>query len=45
MYEIPSRTDVRKVVVTDESIDGKMKPLLLTKNEQVVLEGEQASSA
>jgi ATP-dependent Clp protease ATP-binding subunit ClpX len=45
MYEIPSRTDVRKVVVTDESIDGKMKPLLLTKNEQLVLEGEQASSA
>ena len=45
MYEIPSRTDVRNVVVTDESIDGKMKPLLLTKNEQVVLEGEQASSA
>ena len=45
MYEIPSRTDVRKVVVTDESIDGKMKPLLLSKNEQLVLEGEQASSA
>src|SRR5579859_3175202 len=45
MYEIPSRTDVRRVVVTDESIDGKMKPLLLSKNEQLVLEGEQASSA
>jgi ATP-dependent Clp protease ATP-binding subunit ClpX len=45
MYEIPSRTDVRKVVVTDGSIEGKSKPLLLTKNEQVVLEGEQASSA
>ena len=45
MYEIPSRTDVRKVVVTDGAIEGNSKPLLLTKNEQVVLEGEQASSA
>ncbi|MGH2377397.1 MAG: ATP-dependent Clp protease ATP-binding subunit ClpX [Candidatus Limnocylindria bacterium] len=45
MYEIPSRSDVRKVVVTDGSIDGKTKPLLLTKNEQLVLEDEQASSA
>ncbi|MEK7860873.1 MAG: AAA family ATPase, partial [Chloroflexota bacterium] len=45
MYEIPSRTDVRKVVVTAESIEGKMKPLLLSKTEQLVLEGEQANSA
>ena len=45
MYEIPSRTDVRKVVVTAEAIDGKVKPLLLSKNEQLVLEGDEASSA
>ena len=45
MYEIPSRVDVRKVVVTAEAIEGKVKPLLLTKNEQLVLEGDEASSA
>jgi len=45
MYEIPSRTDVRRVVVTAESIEGKVKPLLLSKNEQLVLEGDEASSA
>ena len=45
MYEIPSRSDVRKVVVTAEAINGKVKPLLLSKNEQLVLEGDEASSA
>ena len=45
MYEIPSRTDVRRVVVTAEAIEGKVKPLLLSKNEQLVLEGDEASSA
>src|SRR3989475_4919226 len=44
MYEIPSRTDVRKVVVTAESIEGRMKPLLLSKNEQLVLEGDEATA-
>ena len=45
MYEIPSRTDVRKVVVTAESIEGRMKPLLLSKNEQQVLEGDEATAS
>ncbi len=45
MYEIPSRADVRKVVVTAEAILGKANPLLLSKNEQLVLEGDEASSA
>src|SRR5438445_13602 len=45
MYEIPSRADVRKVVVTAEAIEGKTNPLLLSKNEQLVLEGDEASSA
>src|ERR671931_626197 len=43
MYEIPSRSDVRKVVVTAESIEGRMKPLLLSKNEQQVLEGDETA--
>ena len=45
MYEIPSRNDVRRVVVTPEAIEGKANPLLLSKNEQLVLEGDEASSA
>src|SRR5438477_1967910 len=45
MYEIPSRADVRKVVVTAESIEGKMKPLLLSKNEQQLLEGDEATAS
>src|SRR6184192_3388512 len=45
MYEIPSSTTVRKVVVTAESIEGRMKPLLLSKNEQQVLEGDEATAS
>src|SRR3989475_9674611 len=45
MYEIPSSTNVRKVVVTAESIEGKMKPLLLSKNEQLSLEGDEATAS
>src|SRR3989475_8558392 len=45
MYEIPSRPDGRKVVVTAESIEGKMKPLLLSKNEQLSLEGDEATAS
>jgi ATP-dependent Clp protease ATP-binding subunit ClpX len=45
MYEIPSRNDVRRVVVTAEAIAGGARPLLLTKNEQLPLEGDAASSA
>src|ERR671937_1997588 len=45
MYEIPSSTTVRKVVVTAESIEGRMKPLLLSKNEQQVLESDEATAS
>jgi ATP-dependent Clp protease ATP-binding subunit ClpX len=45
MYEIPSRPDVRRVVVTAESIEGKMKPLILAKNEQLSLEGDEATAS
>src|SRR5205807_9431649 len=41
MYEIPSRTDVRKVVVTAEPIEGRMKPPLLSKTEQIAPEGDE----
>src|SRR6266511_1040737 len=44
MYEIPSRNDVRRVVVTPEAIGGTAKPLLLSKNEQLVLEGDEATA-
>jgi ATP-dependent Clp protease ATP-binding subunit ClpX len=36
MYEIPSRSDVKKCVVTAESIRSKQRPLLLTRTGQVV---------
>src|SRR5881227_3450992 len=45
MYEIPSSTNIRKVVVTGDSIEGKMKPLLLSKNEQISLEGDEATAS
>src|SRR5213075_1560764 len=45
MYEIPSSTNIRKVVVTGDSIEGKMKPLLLSKNEQQVLESDEATAS
>src|SRR5512132_1655292 len=44
MYEIPSRTDVRRVVVTPESINSGARPLLLSTNEQLVLEGDEATA-
>src|SRR3989441_6478088 len=43
MYEIPSRSDVRRVIVTADAIDRKSKPLLLSKNEQLVLEGDETA--
>src|SRR5882762_1044088 len=45
MYEIPSSTDVRRVVVTPESINSGARPLLLSKNEQLVLEGDEATAS
>src|ERR671935_2137772 len=45
MYEIPSSSNVRRVVVTPEAIEGKAKPLLLSKSEQLVLEGDEATAS
>src|SRR3989440_9421552 len=45
MYDIPSSTNIRKVVVTGDSIEGKMKPLLLSKNEQQVLDSDEATAS
>jgi ATP-dependent Clp protease ATP-binding subunit ClpX len=36
MYEIPSRSDIKKCVVDAEAIRGHRRPLLLTRNGQVV---------
>jgi ATP-dependent Clp protease ATP-binding subunit ClpX len=36
MYEIPGRTDVRKCVVSAESITNKQRPLLLTRGGQAI---------
>ena len=33
MYEIPSRTDVRKCIITEETIREGRAPLLLTKSD------------
>ncbi len=38
MYEIPSRNDVKKCMVTAESIRNRQRPLLLTRTGQVVPE-------
>ena len=43
MYEIPSRTDVRSVVDANR-INNAPRPLLLSKNEQLVLEGDEATA-
>ena len=43
MYEIPSRNDVRRVIVTADAIERKSKPILLSKNEQLVLEGDETA--
>jgi len=45
MYEIPSRTDVKKVVINGEVISQSLKPALITRNEQrqaELLEDESA---
>jgi ATP-dependent Clp protease ATP-binding subunit ClpX len=43
MYEIPSRNDVRRVIVTADAIERRAKPILLSKNEQLVLEGDETA--
>lgn len=34
MYEVPSRDDVKKVIVTKESVEGKEQPILVSKDEE-----------
>ncbi|MBQ6630741.1 MAG: ATP-dependent Clp protease ATP-binding subunit ClpX [Romboutsia sp.] len=34
MYEVPSREDVKKVIVTKEAVEGKEQPILLSKDEE-----------
>ena len=34
MYEVPSREDVKKVVVTKESVEGTEQPILISKDEE-----------
>ena len=34
MYEVPSREDVRKVIVTKEAVDGTEQPILVSKDEE-----------
>jgi len=43
MYDIPSRPEVRRVVVTPEAIESGGKPLLLSKTEQVIEENEASA--
>jgi ATP-dependent Clp protease ATP-binding subunit ClpX len=38
MFEMPSRDDVREVVVTEESIDHGVEPLLVLRTEERKLE-------
>src|SRR6266478_1563697 len=45
MYEIPSRVDVRKCIIGREAIAGTARPLLLSKNEQISLEGDEATAS
>ena len=42
MYEVPSRSDVRRVVVHAEAIGGLARPLLLDEREQVVAWGDES---
>jgi ATP-dependent Clp protease ATP-binding subunit ClpX len=45
MYEIPSRTDIKKCVVTGETIRNHQRPLMLTANGQEIEEEEPAPEA
>ena len=45
MYEIPSRTDVKKCVVSGDTIRGRKRPLLLTRSGQTVDEDAAAEEA
>ena len=34
MFEVPSREDVKKVIVTKEAVDGTEQPILVSKDEE-----------
>ena len=34
MYEVPSRTDIKKVLVTKESVEGKSNPIMIPKDQE-----------
>lgn len=34
MYEVPSREDVKKVIVTKDSVDEKSQPIMVVKDEE-----------
>ena len=34
MYEVPSREDVKKVIVTKEAVEGKEQPILVSDDEE-----------
>lgn len=42
MYEIPSRSDVKKVIINGDVITSRHKPLLITRNERAVAYDESA---
>jgi ATP-dependent Clp protease ATP-binding subunit ClpX len=44
MYEVPSRTDIKRVVVNGEVITSKHKPLLVTRNERSSAYAEDESA-
>ena len=45
MYEIPSRTDVKKCIVSGETIRSRTRPLLLTRSGQSIEEEEVADES
>jgi len=44
MYEIPSRADVKKVIINDEVITQRNKPLLITRSERATAYSEDESA-
>ena len=44
MYEIPSRADVKKVIINDEVITRRNKPLLITRSERATAYSEDESA-
>ena len=44
MYEIPSRSDVKKVIINDEVITLHNKPMLITRTERATAYSEDESA-